>query len=150
MVNDHFLIKRKTKTFSDLHYWRVVPLYLDSLCPRAMSVLLERLEKEGEVPLERYGHQVGGRQLFLKYRDCLCKPLIPRERFFYQTAPAAVRRYIPQYFGKEEKEELICATVASLCLSLEVVVVHQPGTFCCVCMCRSGECKLCQAAIWGD
>ncbi len=65
-----------------------------------MAVLLEKLEKEGEVPLERYGHQVGGRQPLLKYKDCLCKPLIPRERFFYETAPEAVRRYFPHYHGR--------------------------------------------------
>jgi len=104
------------------------------LCPPVMSVLLERLEEEGEVPLERYGHQVGGRQLFLKYHDCLCKPLVPRERFFYETAPAAVRRYIPQYFGKEGKNKFPRTVSASTCCCgftcLSICVAYW-----CVCVC---------------
>ena len=64
-----------------------------------MSVLMERLVQVGAVPLERYGHQVGGRQLLFKYEDTLCKPLIDREHFFYETASEALRRYIPCYYG---------------------------------------------------
>ena len=74
-----------------------------ALCD-GMSVLLEQLAKEGEVPLERYGHQVGGRQLLFKYKDSICKPLIAREHFFYETAPEAIRRYIPCYYGKDEPQ----------------------------------------------
>ena len=63
-------------------------------------VLLERLEKEGAVPLERYGHQVGGHFLFFKFEDTICKPLIAREHFFYQTVPPLLKRYLPAYHGK--------------------------------------------------
>ena len=65
-----------------------------------MSVLLEELEREGSVVLENYGHQVGGHHLLLKFKDTLCKPLITREHFFYQTAPEVIRRYIPTHHGK--------------------------------------------------
>lgn len=65
-----------------------------------MSVLLDQLAKEGSVPLERYGHQVGGHYLLFQFKDSLCKPIIPREHFFYQTAPEAIRRYVPGYYGE--------------------------------------------------
>ncbi len=65
-----------------------------------MSVLLEKLSKEGSVPLERYGHQVGGHHMLFKFQDVLCKPVVSREHFFYQTAPPVMKRYIPTYHGK--------------------------------------------------
>lgn len=65
-----------------------------------MSDLLEQLAKEGSVPLERYGHQVGGHHMMFKFKETLCKPVIPREHFFYQTAPPVIKRYIPSYHGE--------------------------------------------------
>lgn len=65
-----------------------------------MSELLEQLARDGSVPLERYGHQVGGHYLMFKFKDTLCKPVIPREHFFYQTAPREVKRYMPTYYGE--------------------------------------------------
>ena len=64
-----------------------------------MSVLLEELEKEGSVLLETYGHQVSGHHLIFGFKDTICKPLNPREHFFYQTAPLPIRRYNPAYHG---------------------------------------------------
>ena len=64
-----------------------------------MSALLERLAKDGSVTLKSYGHQVGGHHLLFKFDQELCKPVIPREHFFYQTAPKLIRRYIPAYYG---------------------------------------------------
>ncbi len=64
-----------------------------------MSLLLKELAKEGSVPLERYGHQVGGRHMFYKFKGELCKPVEPREHFFYQTAPEVIRRFTPAYYG---------------------------------------------------
>lgn len=65
-----------------------------------MSVLLERLAREGSVPLERYGHQVGGHHMLFKFQDTLCKPVIAREHFFYQTVPPIMSRYVPAYHGE--------------------------------------------------
>lgn len=62
--------------------------------------MIEEIAKEGRVPLELYGHQVGGHHMLFKYKDKVCKPVIPREHFFYQTAPEVVTRYIPTYHGK--------------------------------------------------
>lgn len=71
-----------------------------------MSVLLEQLAKEGSVPLERYGHQVGGHYLLFKFKDTLCKPSLSREHFFYQTAPGTIRRYMAGYYGEYSVVEL--------------------------------------------
>ena len=65
-----------------------------------MSVLLERLAKDGSAPLERYGYQVGGHYLIFQYKDTICKPVIPREHFFYQTTPELLKRYVPGYYGE--------------------------------------------------
>jgi len=69
-----------------------------------MSILLEELEKEGSVPLERYGDQVGGHHLLLKFKDTLCKPVFSREHYFYQTAPDVLKRYLPGYYGELDWE----------------------------------------------
>lgn len=65
-----------------------------------MSLLLEQLDKDGSIPLESYGHQVGGHHLLFKYKDTLCKPVIAREQFFYVTVPEGIKRYIPAYYGR--------------------------------------------------
>ncbi len=65
-----------------------------------MAVLLERLEKEGSVPLEYYGHQVGGHHALFQFRDALVKPVVLREHFFYRTAPEILKKYLPSYSGE--------------------------------------------------
>lgn len=67
------------------------------------SELLEELAREGSVELESYGHQVGGHHLLFTFKDTLCKPVIDREHFFYQTAPPLLKPYIPDYHGTVSK-----------------------------------------------
>ena len=77
-----------------------------------MSALLEKLVKDGSVPLKSYGHQVGGHHLFFKFEEELCKPLHPREHFFYLTAPKRIKRYIPAYYGMFKV--VLCHRISSL------------------------------------
>ena len=65
----------------------------------AMSVLLAELAKGGSVPLEKYEHQVGGKNMLFKYKDELCKAVLPREHFFYQSVPDVIKTYVPAYYG---------------------------------------------------
>ena len=68
-----------------------------------MSVLIERLAEHGSAPLEGYGHQVGGHFLLMKYEDAaICKPLIKREHFFYETLPDDLKLFLPAYYGNNK------------------------------------------------
>lgn len=58
--------------------------------PRAKGVLLEP-----------FVHQVGGHSCVLRFNETtLCKPLVPREHQFYETLPAEMRKFTPQYKGE--------------------------------------------------
>ena len=60
--------------------------------PRAKGVLLEP-----------FVHQVGGHSCVLHFNETtLCKPLIPREHQFYETLPAEMRKFTPQYKGEPQ------------------------------------------------
>nr|KAF6335265.1 inositol hexakisphosphate kinase 2 [Pipistrellus kuhlii] len=60
--------------------------------PRAKGVLLEP-----------FIHQVGGHSCVLRFNETtLCKPLVPREHQFYETLPAEMRRFTPQYKGQSQ------------------------------------------------
>lgn len=51
--------------------------------------------------LEPFVHQVGGHSCVLRFNETtLCKPLVPREHQFYETLPAEMRRFTPQYKGE--------------------------------------------------
>lgn len=53
-----------------------------------------------EVQLTVFGQQVGGHSLFLKLSDrAVCKPLLSREQFFYESIPQELRNYTPEYYG---------------------------------------------------
>lgn len=60
--------------------------------------------------LAPFDHQVAGQSSMLVYdATTLCKPLIPREHFVYQTLPAELQEFTPQYRGEilvklQEKE----------------------------------------------
>uniref|UniRef100_A0A8C9BCP8 Kinase n=1 Tax=Phocoena sinus TaxID=42100 RepID=A0A8C9BCP8_PHOSS len=55
--------------------------------PRAKGILLEP-----------FVHQVGGHSCVLRFNETtLCKPLVPREHQFYETLPAEMRKFTPQY-----------------------------------------------------
>uniref|UniRef100_A0A286XMX4 Kinase n=1 Tax=Cavia porcellus TaxID=10141 RepID=A0A286XMX4_CAVPO len=51
--------------------------------------------------LEPFVHQVGGHSCVLCFNETtLCKPLVPREHQFYETLPAEMRKFTPQYKGE--------------------------------------------------
>lgn len=55
------------------------------------------------VQLEPFVHQVGGHSSMLRFNDnTVCKPLIFRERYFYETMPPEIKEFTPQYRGVVE------------------------------------------------
>ena len=60
---------------------------------------ITELTKDGPVELRVYGHQVGGHSLLMKFGKAVCKPMIPREQFFYTSIPQEIRRFTPAYYG---------------------------------------------------
>lgn len=57
--------------------------------------------QKGGVMLEPFVHQVGGHSCVLRFGEqTICKPLIPREHQFYKSLPPEIRRFTPQYKGK--------------------------------------------------
>ncbi|XP_037304031.2 inositol hexakisphosphate kinase 2-like [Pungitius pungitius] len=70
---------------------------------------------EKGVMLEPFLHQVGGHCCVLRLGEqAICKPLIPREHQFYESVPAAMRKFTPQYRGvvsvsfEEDEEGNLC------------------------------------------
>ncbi|XP_029287617.1 inositol hexakisphosphate kinase 2-like [Cottoperca gobio] len=70
---------------------------------------------EKGVMLEPFLHQVGGHCCVLRLGEqTICKPLIPREHQFYESVPAAMRKFTPQYRGvvsvsfEEDEEGNLC------------------------------------------
>uniref|UniRef100_A0A4W5LFD6 Kinase n=1 Tax=Hucho hucho TaxID=62062 RepID=A0A4W5LFD6_9TELE len=58
----------------------------------------------GGVPLEPFVHQVGGHTSMMRYDDhTVCKPLITREQRFYESLPAEMKEFTPEYKGKSER-----------------------------------------------
>lgn len=81
---------------------------------------------EKGVMLEPFVHQVGGHCCVLRFGEqTICKPLIPREHQFYKSLPAAVRKFTPQYRGKETGLHIRLAAV--------LVFVAHPFFFFLVC-----------------
>ncbi|XP_049894542.1 inositol hexakisphosphate kinase 2-like isoform X2 [Epinephelus moara] len=55
---------------------------------------------EKGVILEPFAHQVGGHCCVLRLGEqTICKPLLPREHWFYNNVPAALRKFTPEYRG---------------------------------------------------
>jgi len=55
---------------------------------------------DGTVALEPFLHQVGGHSSMMKFDEhTVCKPLISRERYFYESLPNDIRRFTPQFRG---------------------------------------------------
>uniref|UniRef100_A0A8C6FYV6 Kinase n=1 Tax=Moschus moschiferus TaxID=68415 RepID=A0A8C6FYV6_MOSMO len=70
--------------------WRMSPAF------RAMDVE----PRDKGILLEPFVHQVGGHSCVLRFNETtLCKPLVPREHQFYETLPAEMRKFTPQYKG---------------------------------------------------
>uniref|UniRef100_A0A8C2LDI4 Kinase n=1 Tax=Cricetulus griseus TaxID=10029 RepID=A0A8C2LDI4_CRIGR len=64
------------------------------------------------VLLEPFVHQVGGHSCVLRFNETtLCKPLVPREHQFYETLPAEMRKFTPQYkvWSPDTPLPLLCA-----------------------------------------
>jgi inositol-hexakisphosphate kinase len=59
-------------------------------------------DHDGAVHLEPFAHQVGGHTCMLLYDESsVCKPLINREKHFYQIMPQELRAFTPQFRGLE-------------------------------------------------
>ena len=59
-----------------------------------------------EVQLKVFGQQVGGHSLLLKLSDQeVCKPLLSREQFFYESIPQELRNYTPEYYGTSSSSD---------------------------------------------
>lgn len=73
-------------------------------CVRRMSPAFRAMDVEPRtkgVLLEPFVHQVGGHSCVLRFNETtLCKPLVPREHQFYETLPAEMRKFTPQYKGE--------------------------------------------------
>ena len=64
------------------------------------SDYLTELTKNGPVELKIYGHQVGGHSLLMKIGNAICKPLLPREHWFYTYVPQELKAFTPVYHGE--------------------------------------------------
>lgn len=82
---------------------RRLPL-LPAACVWRMSPAFRAMDVEPRtkgVLLEPFVHQVGGHSCVLRFNETtLCKPLVPREHQFYETLPAEMRKFTPQYKGE--------------------------------------------------
>ena len=65
------------------------------------EVLASRFKDSDAVELTPFRHQVGGHFVIMNFDEFrLAKPVVPRELFFYQTAPKEVCTFIPRYHGE--------------------------------------------------
>lgn len=65
-----------------------------------MPSMGEYLDRNGPVLLGTFGNQVGGHFLLMKFvGDTICKPLVPREHFFYESIPPEIRTFTATYYG---------------------------------------------------
>ena len=56
----------------------------------------------GKQLLAPFGHQVAGQSSMLCFDNTtVCKPLIAREHFVYQTLPAELQDFTPEYRGED-------------------------------------------------
>uniref|UniRef100_A0A8C9B2V5 Kinase n=1 Tax=Prolemur simus TaxID=1328070 RepID=A0A8C9B2V5_PROSS len=80
---------------------------LPAVCARRMSPAFRAMDMEPRakgVLLEPFVHQVGGHSCVLRFNETtLCKPLVPREHQFYETLPAEMRKFTPQYKGQSQR-----------------------------------------------
>nr|XP_055238400.1 inositol hexakisphosphate kinase 2 isoform X4 [Gorilla gorilla gorilla] len=81
--------------------------HLPAICARRMSPAFRAMDVEPRakgVLLEPFVHQVGGHSCVLRFNETtLCKPLVPREHQFYETLPAEMRKFTPQYKGQSQR-----------------------------------------------
>lgn len=68
----------------------------------------EYIRRHAPVLLQTYSNQVGGHVPLLLLGDGLiCKPVIPREKYFYETVSREVRHFTPYFQG--ELRTAVCA-----------------------------------------
>lgn len=92
---------------------------------------------EKGVILEPFAHQVGGHCCVLRLGEqTICKPLLPREHWFYNNVPAALRKFTPEYRGNANYALLTCAGAVLFCC----IVMHLCLYFTAPCanLCMSG------------
>uniref|UniRef100_A0A2K6E1W3 Kinase n=2 Tax=Macaca nemestrina TaxID=9545 RepID=A0A2K6E1W3_MACNE len=91
-------------------------LYLPAICARRMSPAFRAMDVEPRakgVLLEPFVHQVGGHSCVLRFNETtLCKPLVPREHQFYETLPAEMRKFTPQYKGQSQRPLVSCPSLS--------------------------------------
>lgn len=69
--------------------------------------------------LRPFTHQVAGHFLVLEInKDMLCKPLVSREKFFYDTIPEGLKEFAPKFQG------LFSYYKRGHCMSLGVILVQ--------------------------
>lgn len=57
--------------------------------------------QEDSIQLRPFNHQVGGHFLVLEMsKDRLCKPLVSREKLFYDTIPSDLKEFAPGFYGE--------------------------------------------------
>uniref|UniRef100_A0A2K5Y483 Kinase n=1 Tax=Mandrillus leucophaeus TaxID=9568 RepID=A0A2K5Y483_MANLE len=92
-------------------------LYLPAICARRMSPAFRAMDVEPRakgVLLEPFVHQVGGHSCVLRFNETtLCKPLVPREHQFYETLPAEMRKFTPQYKGQSQRPLVSCPSLVA-------------------------------------
>ena len=72
-----------------------------------------------EIRLQIFGQQVGGHSLLLKLSEqAVCKPLMSREQFFYESIPQELRSYTPEYYG-------VCLTVLDVSVVFHVLFTQK-------------------------
>lgn len=80
------------------------PPFLPAARVQRMSPAFRTMDVEARtkgILLEPFVHQVGGHSCVLRFNETtLCKPLVPREHQFYETLPAEMRKFTPQYKGE--------------------------------------------------
>ena len=70
-------------------------------CQKEDEDYIDQHTRDGPVELRVYGHQIAGHSLLLKLGKAVCKPVIPRERFFYATSiPQDLKDFTPIYHGQ--------------------------------------------------
>ena len=78
------------------------------------------------IPLRPFSRQVGGHFLVLEMsKDRLCKPLVSREKLFYDTIPSDLKEFAPGFYGEYIKCPEKKKVDISLFLSLSGVMLVQ-------------------------
>lgn len=76
------------------------------------------------VQLEPFLHQVGGHTSVIRFDDfTIGKPLISRERHFYETIPTDLQQFTPQYKGKINTNQYLGQSLCLYSTLYDVVII---------------------------